>query len=523
MALDYNLNNFYKEFSYGSNKFDLLMESYQGIFDLLHDVTDQMIDNVVIPDVGIYSYMPVQLIAIDDGLYEINNILIDDSIITNYGMSGMTMDQRITYWNETMPVGDKIAILDYVKKYVYLTTTRQGNPDPRNYEIIDLTLQTISGEILIRNVDYAFSDNKIYLLKNIPSYYKNNKKIIATNIAIDYRSAENIIGNKVFTPYREAITKNEYRDIVQTFAGVGLVGPTVKNLNDTLNILIKSGQFKVVDYPSATGNYKAFWDESIRGDKALNRFDFLIMTPPDIVADANILEMITDYLKLVKLSYTDFYISPYIDILEKYRLNQLTNKVSFLPGFSHTDKISSAEQKKLQSTLTHKDIIRKVEDVVYIYQKILKDTYLLKSKLEIYKHNVILTKKDVIVGRETRKFNQSTSKTDTMHKADDLILKDFKNIKDNIIGTEKKRFSMSFDVLNATQNFDKIRTTEKTQKTTMKVISDQLTEIGNLIFYDNGHIYDNEADVIYFDFNDGKVDTNKTYYETITVKLIKKS
>ena len=206
-----DLNNFYKEFSYGSDKFETQMQIYTELFDLLYDMIDQTADNLVIPNIGIYSYMPIQLIQVGDAIYDVGEILIDAKIVSGYNLSGLTLGERIAYWNDTMPINDKVAILDTKKKYIYFSTTRDGNLDQRNYPVIDFNLQTIKGRNLIKNVDYAFHDNKVYLLRNISEYYKDDGKLIATNIAIDYNAVENLIGKKVYTPYKEVLTKNEYQ------------------------------------------------------------------------------------------------------------------------------------------------------------------------------------------------------------------------------------------------------------------------------------------------------------------------
>ncbi|MDF2841754.1 MAG: hypothetical protein K0R00_180 [Herbinix sp.] len=481
-----DLSNFYQEFSYGSDKFEFLMDFYEGLFEIMYQNADQIIDNMTVPSVGVYHYIPMQIIPVAEAVYDVSSLLIEKAVVDTYGLANMTLLDRINHWNNVMPITDKVDILDSKKKYIYLTTIREGNPDQRNYEIVDFILQTISGESLIKNVDYAYKDNKIYLVKNLASYYKEGSKLIAKDIAIDYKAPEKIIGNRVFTPYVDTITKNEYRDIVQTLLYIGLGGPTLKNLNETLNTLVGFGQFKVIDYPSARGHYKTFWDETIRGDKALSRFDFLIMAPPDITNDTNVLDMVTNYLKMIKLAYTDFFISPYLDLIERYRVNQLPHSYDHFVKGTHGEKLNATEKRKF-------------------FQKLR-----------------IANEKIWPGAKYPPEYGESPLVRDVLKHLDDIALKNSKKVKDKITASSKRKSIVSLGVLNASQKFDKININEKAKKSVKTEFSDNRHNIGNLYFYDDGHVCDSNTDVIYFDGIQVDIDDG-SYHDNVVVSLIRKS
>lgn len=520
-----NLSNFYKEFSYGDNKFEFLMQFYEELSNMLNDVIDQFINNIIVPDTGIYHYIPIQLISVGDSTYDINSILVDPDIINAYNLASMTLPQRIAYWNNEMPIAHKIAILDSKKKYIYLTTTRQGNLDQRNYEVIDFTLHTIKGKTLIRNVDYAYNSNKIYLIKNISNYYNDNSSLILKNIAIDYHQVEKAIGTKVFTPYSDVITKNEYRDIVQTLLYVGLGGPMLKNLNETLNTLIGSGQFKIIDQASATDHYKTFWDQSIRGDRALNRFDFLIMSPPDVVTDANVLSIITNYLKKIKLSHTDFFISPYIDITESYRMNQLPELFEYKTIFHMIERIKASNKISLRQKKNLKDIFHSHDNVLIAQAKEFFDQYKMKELSHDFHLGFAFTHLDPLtIHSEKTYFIQQMHHKETIRYIEDFLLQQTRRLRDQITGNSSKKFVVNVNLLNPSKNSDKINAYEQTQRDISANMVDAKLNLGDLILYDNGLAYDvDEINNLYYDHAENAKITNESYYDTIVLKLIPKS
>jgi hypothetical protein len=132
---------------------------------------------------------------------------------------------------------------------------------------------------------------------------------------------------------------------------VGLGGATVKNLNETLNLLgqsaIGGGTFKVIDYLSAGPSEKDYWEEESRGVNALSRFDFLILAPPDIVYDEGTFTLLKNYLNIIKPSYTSYIVSAYIEVLERYRINRLLHTFEKKVTFPHKDLVEASEVRNL--------------------------------------------------------------------------------------------------------------------------------------------------------------------------------
>jgi len=350
------LSNFYDDYSYGSDKFKALMDAYEKIFEGFGEMADDAINTMLIPQVSVYKYIPMQLIPLGDSVYDLQSILSDPTIIQTYGMGSMTLAQRLIFWRDQLSVTTKSEILALKGKYILLTTDRIGNPDKKNYEVVDFKASTSSGRELRRNIDYAYEDNRIYLLKLGEGASKESDRIILEDIAIDYKIPEKVIGKNVLTPYSDIVTKNEYRDLVQAMIYVGLGGATVKNLNETLNLLgqsaIGGGTFKVIDYLSAGPSEKDYWKEESRGVNALSRFDFLILAPPDIVYDEGTFTLLKNYLNIIKPSYTSYIISAYIEVLERYRINRLLHTFEKKVTFPHKDLVEASEVRNLVAKIT---------------------------------------------------------------------------------------------------------------------------------------------------------------------------
>lgn len=459
------LSNFYKDFAYGQNKFEFIASFLQDLYELIYGLMDQSINNSIIPGVGVYDYIPCQIFPTETAYYDVNELLLDTDMLAYYqsihgvNLSAMPINARISYWHNTMTAKEKVELLDYKSKYIYLTTQKTGSPDKKNYDVVSFNLLTVNGKELIRNVDYAFENNKVYLLRNLPAY-ANNIKLIAENIAIDYNLPERMIGNRVRTSYTPSLTKNEYRDIVQTLLYVGLGGPTISNLNQTLNLLLGDAQFKVVDYPSATEQYIGYWSIETLKEKALGRFDFLILAPPDIVADANILKVVKDYLRLIKLAYTNFVITPYIEKVDYLQLRLLPHTINHSLVTKFTDRVTPIEM--LQSISVSRTI---------------------KENLSI---------KSEAVSRSLAK-----------------------QIEDNIEATETKITSISLSIANVS---DKVTPQETKDIVAETTFSDRLIPLTNVTLYDSGSSYDNGVN---FDSSGETIlGGGHSYFDTVDIVMI---
>lgn len=493
-----NLSNFYEEFSCGSEKFKFLMGAYQEIFNMLYGMADQTLDNLVVPDIGTYRYIPIQSVKHGDSIYDLKEILIDKSIVDAYGMSSMSLTGRINYWTNEMSIDDKISILDVKKKYIFLATERIGDPDKRIHNVIDFKLKTDKGVMLIKNVDYVCRDNKIYILKKPSEGYREADKLILTDIAIDYEIPERTIGKSALTPYKDFVTKNEYRDIVQILLYVGLGGPTLRNLNETLNTLTGSGRFKVIDKPSAEGHYKTFWDSKVRGGRALSGFDFLIMSPPDVVNDTGVLKMVTDYLNIIKLSYTDFYISPYIEMSERYRINKLLHTFDKKLTNSHADILTHEENLKITQRLSVPN----------------EGVWEGSNEQAIYDSDLTGSVYDSIISYDTK-----PNLSEFLRYMDSVLVAHVKALNDKITARTSQKFTLN---LKNDGYFDKIIASEEPNKLVGTNHSDKINNAGTIYLYDNDILYDSDAGTVIYDIFNGSID-DSMYYDTIDFKLIKKT
>lgn len=466
MANEINyLNNFYKEFGFDSEKFETLLQFYGSVFDALYYMMDQTIDNKIFKNMETYRYIPMQAVSTTKATYKIEDLLSELDIIKQYNLYDLTQKQKIDLWQNSMSTNDKINILKQKNKYLELTTIKNGLSSDKHYDIVDFDLYSEDDKLLIKNLDYVYKDEKIYLFREIARY---SKKVLMKNIAIDYNLPENIIGKNIYVPYQNFLTKNEYREIVYALFKVALGGFTIKNLNDALNIVGGSEGFKVIDRISANQIQKSFWgaDNEISPSK-LNRFDFIVYAPLDIIINDKKLKMVTDFLNIIKESDVGFYISPFTEFNDALRLNRMP--------LTYKHKIKS---KGIREIINAKDYS------TFNYAKCLSDKV---SLFDILNNDISL--------KQTDKIKASTI----------------------------KKYYVKFTVLNNNDSFDKIKAIDNANKNVQTACVDKMINAGTIHLYDSGYLYDEDLTVINYDDTSYDYMNYGVFCDSVTMKLIPKS
>ena len=345
--MDYDISNFYKEYSDNPDSFRELLKSFEEVFQMLYDYTDQGADNFLIDKSSTYKKIPFQRLDVTEATYNISDLVLSDSVAMQLGMYGLLLDKRIDMWNNEITMKQKMDALDIFGTTVMLLSFKDiesSVPDAPPV-IMDFELFDDDNNQMIRNLDYAFRNNVLYLFRDLGD--KNiipRRNIILKNIYLDYNMSEKLLGKNTGIAYDANFTKNEYRDIMQSFLYSSLGGPTVSNINSSFESISYKQGFTVYDSKTTDPIKKAFWAWRVDG-RSLTPFDFLVSMPIESYYNESKFNMIKNYLKIMKPAYTDFIISPELIIKEilnmKAREKEAWKTLSALRAIDKIKKIDT--------------------------------------------------------------------------------------------------------------------------------------------------------------------------------------
>jgi hypothetical protein len=296
-----DLSNFYKDFSFKYEHFEALFQIYSDLMLATNDYIEQVKRNTVIPDIETYRIFPFQRILADSATYVLEEVLDDTRVVTKLGLGSITLTQRVINWNTGLITKDqKIDALSLLNLYIPLAAIR-GYPNEPSYNVIDFSF--FDGEKKLgRNADFVLQSNRIYLLDEIAKKTQG-KYLVMTNIAIDLREPEDLIGKFVDIQYNDGLTKNEYNEIVKALIVSALGGPTIANLKKAIRSISGFDQADLYDKYVADPVKQKRWTKV-----NYTEFDFVVVFPEEYSAHTDKLQIVIDYLKMVKPAYTKFFI-----------------------------------------------------------------------------------------------------------------------------------------------------------------------------------------------------------------------
>ena len=343
------MTNFYKDYAHEPHHFKMLMQAYEDLYRDIYALADQYIDNTSFADSETYRMIPYQAARIDSAAYDVTALLSQQSIAVEFGLGDLSVLNRVNKWHEELSVRERIKILDRAGHLIQLSAFRDGNPSKRPFEIINFDLYNDRNVRLVRNVDYAFFNNRIYLFGDV-ARYASSRSLVLKDIAIDFQTPEFLMGKAVRVLPDPAITQNDYREITEAFIHAALGGPIVSNLSSALQTVMGApDRAAIIDRVSANAHdlfYKELWDEN-KPDK-LGRFDFLTMIPVETAYfEPERTKIIRSFVELIKPSYANLLMIPYMDIFEPYSMQFFNHDVQMLVERSFESSLWAVDTQKI--------------------------------------------------------------------------------------------------------------------------------------------------------------------------------
>lgn len=347
------MNNFFDEYLYKKEEYDVLQKAYQGAFGIVKSHVDDIARNTIISKTSTFKKIRFQMIDVSNALYTMSSLLNNNSVIAIMGLVPSTpYDQKLEAWSALSP-SQKADILD-VTGYSILLTSYSAITDSDNYSsakfnIVDFELSDINNNHYVRNVDYVFRDNKLFILKEFSINETYTKKsLILKNITIDTNSTEDVLGVPLNIPYSDQFTKTEYNETLRSFIQAAAGGPTLANLNIALARYKTLEGVKVYDRHSAPPSKKSFWGfDGYIGE--LTAFDFLVALPLTFAYNSEKLDYIANFFNQIKPAYTNFKFIPQKTTTDRLILKYQKDKLSMTPVFNIPEKITHKETKKFMT------------------------------------------------------------------------------------------------------------------------------------------------------------------------------
>lgn len=364
-----SLSNFYKEYKDDSESIDFLFDIFEDIGLLIEEYLYSVKRNQVISSMEAFRRFHFAAFEGHSACYDIEELLTLDSNASYIGLSG-DVTKRVEAWNTTVSKSNKVKLLNRTGHYIGLSAKRDS--DTYEPEIVDLTLKNIHRTELIKNVEYIFENNRVYLLGSLATETVSNSRLIATDVFVDYDFPYELLGKRIGIPYSSDITKPEYRDFIQMVAYVAVKGPTLKNLKSAFNTLAGWEGSNIVDMISAKGARQDMWLNP--STAILTPFDFLVTIPASAASTVGYtdgvlgpkderLGIFSSFLDVVKPTDTAYILALSELIIEDEDPNdQLANIISMPTEDSSTasDDFSNKTSINIEETFSQGDIIRSI-------------------------------------------------------------------------------------------------------------------------------------------------------------------
>lgn len=344
------MNNFFNEFLYKKEQFSLLTGAYKGVFDLLNENVKEIDRNTSISKLLTYRRIGFQRINITDAIYSLNGLLNNNTIVMNLGLdASASYNQKLTIWESLTP-SKKAELLDIAGYSVFLTSYIRLNAEDEfmasKFNIVDFELTDTNNNIYIRNIDYVFKDNKIFLLREFSSdeLYRS-KFLLMKDIVIDTSITEDVLGSALDIPYSQELTKTDYNEILRSFVEAAAGGPNISGLSKSLNKYRALDGISVYDKFNAPQEKKAFWgSDGYVGE--LTAFDFVISIPIEVLNQSEKLAYIKSFFSKIKPAYTNFIFSPDLVIKDIFHVKYTKQQVDILTKSVLSDRLNGKDKPK---------------------------------------------------------------------------------------------------------------------------------------------------------------------------------
>lgn len=313
--------SFIEDFIYKPEQQKVLETAIGGSIDILRSRVDEIDRNIVLSKLLTYKRIQFQRIDITNVAYSLNSLLNNSQVISLMGGSkNTTMAKRLEMWN-SMTSLEQANILDMTGYYLEFTDNILSNLTDdlknRRFDIVDFELCDLENNMLVRNVDYVFFDNKLMLLKEFLDSSSNYKKkyLIMKNIVIDIGLTESVLGGFMHMPSNKELTKVEYNEILKGFTEAASKGPNIGEYRSALNRYKSLEGVRVYDKTNADATRRHFWGSDNKiGD--FTSFDFIVSMPVQLVYKPEKLQYIINFFNQTKPAYTNFIFSPELTITD---------------------------------------------------------------------------------------------------------------------------------------------------------------------------------------------------------------
>lgn len=290
-ALIEELSNFYNTYGYEEEFIPGLFQCYLDSFEMLENYLKQIESNINSSECETFRTIPYASTETNMWEYTIETLVISSKFPEYTDMSNAQF-----LW-DNMTADEKVPILDDLGRYIELQLATGINNT--NAKAIDLKLYDYDDSLLIKNIDYKLSNNKIYPINQYVSM--PNEKVILKDIIVDFGYIFKRTGVFINKEYESVMSKQEYRDTNVAFMEAAGKGPTTVNLDKSLSSMFYDDSFDIIDIGSADLRKKFLWETGV-----ISPFDFVINIPATYSEDPDRVDLFAEYIHIVKPSDTNY-------------------------------------------------------------------------------------------------------------------------------------------------------------------------------------------------------------------------
>lgn len=309
-----DLSNFYDDYAFTPEDFDVLEGMYKGIVKNICDYMTPLQDNRIARYIEDYRFIPLQYLNTSEGAYDIYNIFTSE---------------EIKVWNDkNMSMRDRVEMLRNRGRYISVVAERnlllsmQGDEtlggieedvsayaEVNNGKIINFTLKDPDKNdfILSPGVDYYYADNQLFLFGE---YADTNRTtpLKMTDIAIDFNTVDDILGKNLELSFRQDLMpKVEFNDFVRVLTLSALKGFKINGAMGGVGELPSISEYVTIfDRFTDDPDKAEMWNETEFG---LGPFDFVIMFP--LILDSYRVSLIGEYIDKIRHVFTNYQILGY--------------------------------------------------------------------------------------------------------------------------------------------------------------------------------------------------------------------
>lgn len=311
-----DLNNFYEDYAFNPDDFELVEGMYRKVVQPIIDYIYPLQDNRIARYIEDYRIVPIQYIDISEASYTLSSLLTSE---------------QLKSW-DSMEMEEKVQILKENGRYIQLTADRQlFNSDPVNdiieepidesaNQIIDFELWETDekGYQLVSGIDYYCRDNQLFFFDKFASPNLERTILKMTSIAIDFNTVDDILGENLNLTYLpEEIPKIEFNDFVRVLTLAALRGFVLKDVESGINELPSiQNDIEIFDKNVSDPEKAAMWKN---GELELGPFDFVVYFPAEL--DYYRVSLICEFLDKIRYLSSHYHSISYDNQIEEYSLN----------------------------------------------------------------------------------------------------------------------------------------------------------------------------------------------------------